>query len=141
MTFDRNEIIDKLKLELEVLEKGGYAPSPRAPHWEPRIFRDSVSCPNLGLEIKVEPCSHCFLMQFVPPEHSDKENPCHYIPLNDRGDTVASLSQYSDSDALHEALATWLQQTIAGLANKAEGAHLLTGGGGEAHALCLNRPR
>ena len=31
MRFDKKEVIDKLKLELEILEKGGYAPtSPRA---------------------------------------------------------------------------------------------------------------
>ena len=63
MTFDKKEMIEKLKLELEILEKGGYAPSVREPRWMPRVFRDSVSCPNVGLEIKVEPCSHCFLME------------------------------------------------------------------------------
>jgi hypothetical protein len=120
MTFDRNEMINKLKLELEVLEKGGYAPSDREPHWAPRIFRDSVSCPNLGLEFKVEPCSECFLTYFVPPEHRDKENPCHYIPLNERGDTVASLSQEGNNEGLQSALRSWLQRTIVRLAEESD---------------------
>ena len=118
MTFDKNEIIEKLKLELEVLEKGGYAPSPREPHWAPRIFRDSVSCPNLGLDFKVEPCSECFLMYFVPPEHRGKENPCHHIPLNERGDTVASLMETGDNDRLQSALRSWLQKTMFRLAEE-----------------------
>ena len=115
MTFDRKEMIEKLKLELEILEKGGYAPSVHEPHRMPRVFRDSVSCPNVGLEIKVEPCSHCFLMEFVPPEHRDQDDACHYIPLNERGDTVAALNKEGGDEAIHAALRSWLEKTIARL--------------------------
>jgi hypothetical protein len=115
-------VIDKLKLELEVAEEGGYAPSVREPHWAPRVFRDSVSCPNFGLEIKVEPCSSCFLMEFVPPEHRDNEDACHYIPLNEQGETVASLGKRSDSERLQKALRLWLQKTIFRLAETLESA-------------------
>jgi len=120
MTFDKNEMIDKLKLELEILEKGGYAPSVQEPHWAPRVFRDSVSCPNLGLDFQIAPCSDCFLTYFVPPEHRQKENPCHYIPLNGRGDTVASLSETGDNVQLQKALRTWLQKTMFRLAETLE---------------------
>ena len=120
MTFDKKEMIEKLKLELEILEKGGYAPSVREPHWMPRVFRDSVSCPNVGLEIKVEPCSHCFLMEFVPPEHRDRDDACHYIPLNERGETVVSLSKEGGEEAIHPALRSWLQKTIFRLAEESE---------------------
>jgi hypothetical protein len=120
MTFDKKEMIEKLKLELEILEKGGYAPSVHEPHWMPRIFRDSVSCPNVGLEIKIEPCSHCFLIEFVPPEYRNKEDACHYIPLNRRGDTVASLTRAGKVEELHTALRTWLQKSMFRLAEEAE---------------------
>jgi hypothetical protein len=120
MTFDKKEMIEKLKLELEILEKGGYAPSVHEPHWMPRIFRDSVSCPNVGLEIKIEPCSHCFLIEFVPPEYRNKEDACHYIPLNRRGDTVLSLTRAGKVDELHAALRTWLQKSMFRLAEDAE---------------------
>ena len=126
--FDETEIIDKLKLELKILEKGGYAPSIQGPHRTPRVFRDSVSCPNLGLEFKVEPCSNCYLMHFVPPEHRDKENPCHYIPLNKQGDTVASLSRQQDGEALHTALRSWLQKTMFRLAEERESPRLRRAG-------------
>jgi hypothetical protein len=120
MTFDKKEMIEKLKLELEILEKGGYQPSVHEPHWMPRIFRDSVSCPNVGLEIKIEPCNHCFLIEFVPPEYRNKEDACHYIPLNRRGDTVASLTRAGKVEELHAALRSWLQKSMFRLAEEAE---------------------
>jgi hypothetical protein len=80
-----------------------------------RVFRDSVSCPNLGTEIKVDPCSSCYLMEFVPREHQDKADACHYIPLNERGDTTVSLLQKGGEAALHASLHSWLQGTIARL--------------------------
>ena len=62
---NRSKIIETLKQELEILEKGGYAPSTEAPHWMPRVFRDSVSCPNLGLDLKIEQCSHCLAQMLL----------------------------------------------------------------------------
>jgi hypothetical protein len=120
MTFDRKEMIGKLKMELEILDKGGYAPSVHKPYRMPRVFRDSVSCPNVGLDIKIEPCTHCFLMEFVPPEHADKEDACHHIPLNARGDTVASLDRPGNESAVHEAVRGWLKRTIARLEEEEE---------------------
>ncbi len=115
MKFAKQELIERLKLEIQVIEKGGYYPSVREPHKELRIFRDSVSCLNVGLEEKKEPCVHCFLMEFVPPEHRDKQEPCHYIPLNERGDTVASLSAQGNHDRLQDAVLHWLKTTVARL--------------------------
>ncbi len=113
MEFDKKQMIEQLKLEIQVIEKGGYLPSVREPRKEPRVFRDSVSCLNLGLEEKKEPCDHCYLIQFVPPEHRDKEEPCHYIPLNDRGDTIKSLEGGRDKQQV--ALLDWLYSTLARL--------------------------
>lgn len=118
MLFDKKEMLDKLKLELDILDKGGYEPSPYKPYRMPRVFRDSVSCPNVGLDFKIEPCTHCFLMEFVPLEDRDKENACHHIPLNEQGDTVASLDRPGNEHAVQEALRAWLQKTIAELAEE-----------------------
>jgi hypothetical protein len=120
MLFDKKEMLEKLRSELEILDKGGYEPSTYKPYRMPRVFRDSVSCPNVGLEIKIEPCTHCFLTEFVPVEHRNKENACHYIPLNERGDTVASLDRPGNESAVQEALCSWLQNTIARLAREEE---------------------
>jgi hypothetical protein len=113
MSFDKKETINKLKLEIAILERGGYNPSVREPRREPRIFRDSVTCLNVGLEKKEFPCSECFLIEYVPPEHRHKEEPCHYIPLNQKGDTVASLR--GDKDKLQKELLGWLYRTLAEL--------------------------
>ncbi len=115
MAIDKQDLIERLKLEVQVIEKGGYSPSVRDPRSELHIFRDSISCPNLGLQEKVEPCAHCFLMDFVPPEHSEKEDACHYIPLNEQGETVKSLEAAGDSNRAQEVVLAWLKAKIAEL--------------------------
>jgi hypothetical protein len=116
MPFDKREMIEALKLEIQVIEKGGYDPSVHSPHEEPRIFRDSVTCLNLGLSDneKKEPCSSCFLIEFVPPQfRNSNDDPCHKIPLNEKGDTVESLVKEGDRDKLEKTLLAWLRKTIA----------------------------
>ena len=115
MGFDKKEVLESLKLEIQMIERGGYNPSVRDPRREIRIFRDSVSCLNLGLEEKLEPCVHCFLMEFVPPEHRNAEEPCHYIPLNARGDTVVSLEAQGTHERLQAELLGWLRSTVTRL--------------------------
>jgi hypothetical protein len=115
MQFAKQELIDRLKLEIEVIERGGYYPSVREPRSLPRIFRDSVSCLNMGLEQKVEPCGHCFLMKFVPVEHQNAEEPCRYIPLNEAGETVATLEDAGRPEEAQEALLNWLRGTVTRL--------------------------
>ena len=112
MKYDKQEIIAKLKLEAGIIRDGGYNPSVRDPHSQPRIFRDSVSCLNVGLEVKKEPCDDCLLMLFVPPGERHKENPCHHIPLNEKGDTVASLEAAGDREKLENTLLAWLEKAI-----------------------------
>lgn len=113
MAFNRKELIDWLKLEIQVIEKGGYQPSVREPRREIRIFRDSVSCPNMGLEIKLEPCAHCWLMEFVPPDKRNENDPCQHIPLNERGETVASLEAMGRHEEAQDALLAWLRRAVA----------------------------
>lgn len=118
MKFDKRDVIEKLKLEAGILRDGGYNPSVRDPHTQPRIFRDSVTCLNVGLEVKKEPCDNCLLMLFVPPERRKLENPCHHIPLNEKGDTVASLEASGDRDKLEKTLLEWLETTVSREENK-----------------------
>jgi hypothetical protein len=49
-TFDKREMIEKLKLEIAMVERGGYNPSVHDPRTDPRIFRDSITCLNVGLD-------------------------------------------------------------------------------------------
>lgn len=111
--FLRVETIEKLKLELNILQDGGYGRSVRTPRVEPVYLRDSVTCLNFGrTEPEREPCYRCFLMDFVPAEQAGKELPCHHIPLNDAGDTIASLQESKNKERLEQALREWLVNTI-----------------------------
>jgi hypothetical protein len=116
MAFDKEEMIAQLKLEIDVIEKGGYHPSVREPRKEVRPFRDSVSCLNLGLDEKQEPCASCFLAEFVPSElRASSGDLCHMIPLNAQGDTVESLEAEGDREKLQAAILGWLKSTVARL--------------------------
>ncbi len=116
MPIDKKIMLDALKMEIMVIEKGGYSPSVHFPHAEPRIFRDSISCLNLGLadDKKEHACSACFLIDFVPAQYKNSnDDPCHKIPLNAEGDTVDSLlaSGVRSEDVQAEVLA-WLKATV-----------------------------
>lgn len=109
----RLETIEKLKLEMSILKDGGYGRSVRTPRVEPTYLRDTITCLNYGRqEEEREPCERCFLMEFVPPEHAQLELPCHHIPLNASGDTIASLRDKGKREQLEQALLEWLDNTI-----------------------------
>lgn len=115
MAFDKKTLLEALKMEILVIEKGGYHPSVHQPHDEPRIFRDSISCLNLGLrdDKKEHPCSACYLIDFVPEPHKcSNEDPCHKIPLNAQGDTVESLSRTASPEDVQAAVLAWLKATV-----------------------------
>jgi hypothetical protein len=116
MGFDKKEMIEQLKFEIQMIEKGGYNSSVREPRHAPEIFRDSVTCLNVGLEEKEHPCSSCFLSEFAPPEVcNSKGDVCHKIPLNDKGDTVESLKAEGDPNKLQASVLAWLKNTVAKL--------------------------
>lgn len=109
----RVEIIEKLKLEMSILKDGGYGRSVRTPQVEPVYLRDTITCLNYGRqEEEREPCERCFLMDFVPPEAASRDLPCHHIPLNSAGDTVASLRNKGNREQLEQALLEWLDHTV-----------------------------
>jgi hypothetical protein len=116
MGFDRTEMIEQLKFEIEMIEKGGYYPSVREPRHAPDVFRDSITCLNVGLEEKRHPCSSCFLSEFAPPElRNSNDDLCHKIPLNEKGDTVESLKAAGDPYKLQAVVLGWLRNTVAKL--------------------------
>ena len=108
----QQDLLDTLKLELKVLERGGYEPSVREPRKELSIFLDSPSCLNYALAAKEHPCSECWLIDFVPAEKRGEAIPCHHIPLNHRGDTVEALGGPGDNPEVEAAMRDWLCRTI-----------------------------
>jgi hypothetical protein len=116
MDFDKTEMIEQLKFEIEMMEKGRYYPSVREPRHNPEIFRDSITCLNVGLGEKEHACTSCFLSEFAPPEVRDSTGDiCHKIPLNEKGDTIESLKAEDDPHKLQGTVLKWLKKTVAKL--------------------------
>jgi len=112
MSKDDRDILELLQTELDFLEKGGYGRSVRTPWKETSPFRDSLTCVNYALAEKAHPCSECHLIDFVASDHRGDELPCHYIPLNEAGETVDDLELSGNQAKLERALKEWLRAKI-----------------------------
>ncbi len=112
MASDTRDILEVLRFELNFLEQGGYGRSVRTP-WKPTsIFQDSLSCINFNDPARPHPCDECLLYDLVPGEHRQEDVPCHYIPLNEAGETVDTMERQSTQVELEEAVRNWLRATI-----------------------------
>jgi len=111
MRFSKAEILDALELERDVLTRGGYDASVREPRSQPRFLRDSVTCLNHAFAEKRHPCGECLLMRWVPEERRGEEIPCHHIPLDDQGRTLASL-EGSPKESTETVLLGWIDRTL-----------------------------
>ena len=112
MTKDDRDVLEVLRSELQFIEQGGYGRSVRTP-WQPTsVFLDSLSCINYGDPNRTLPCDQCLLASMVPAESRSETIPCHHIPLNDCGETIAKLEDSGDQAKLVEAIKGWLRATI-----------------------------
>jgi len=112
MAKDDRDILELLRNELDFVEKGGYGRSVRTP-WQPTsAFQDSLSCLNYGYPYRAHPCSECQLIDFVDPKFHSQEVPCHYIRLNERGDTIEDLEIQDNEAKLERELKHWLREKI-----------------------------
>ena len=115
MSDDKRDVLEVLKFELSFLEQGGYGRSVRTPWKAPSVLQDSPSCLNFNDPARPHACTECLLTAFVPEDFLEESIPCHFIPLNDLGETVDSLERHSEQAELEEALKRWLHSTIARL--------------------------
>jgi hypothetical protein len=112
MANDDRDILELLNDELEFIEKGGYDRSVHT-SWKPTsTFQDSLTCINYGYPYRAHPCNECHLLDFVSPEHHGTEIPCHYIPLNEAGDTIEDLEAADDQAKLGCEVRDWLRTKI-----------------------------
>lgn len=106
----RLEILNLLKQELAFLERGGYGGSMP---WRPvSIFLDSPSCPNRLDAERSTPCAECWLYQLVPEQFRQETEPCHFIALNNDGESVHSMTRQCTPVEVEEALRNWLKAEI-----------------------------
>jgi hypothetical protein len=112
MAKDDRDILELLKEELAFIEQGGYGRSVRTP-WLPRsAFQDSLTCINYGYPYRAHPCSECHLMEFVDEKHQAEDIPCHYIPLNEAGETIEDLEAQDNQAKLEATLKEWMRTKI-----------------------------
>ena len=113
MAKDERDILEILKDELTLIEQGGYGRSVRTP-WIPKaIFQDSLTCLNYGYPYRAHPCSECQLLDFVDPQDYSKPVPCHFIPLNDAGNTIEELELEGNEWQTLNTVKNWLQSKIS----------------------------
>jgi hypothetical protein len=97
---------------LDFIEKGGYGRSVRTPWHEKSAFQDSLTCINYGYPYRAHPCNECHLLDFVSPEHHSESIPCHFIPLNEAGETIDTLETEDNEAKLERKIRDWLQAKI-----------------------------
>src|SRR5688572_13237369 len=112
MTTDDRDVLKLLKEELDFIEKGGYGRSVRTPWQSKSAFQDSLTCINYGYPYRAHPCNECHLLDFVSPEHQSAEVPCHFIPLNEAGETIEDLEAEDNEAKLERKVGDWLRSRI-----------------------------
>ena len=109
---DDRDILELLKEELAFIEQGGYGRSVRTP-WLPKsAFQDSLTCINYGYPYRAHPCSECHLLEFVHHEHETEAIPCHFIALNEAGETIEDLEAQDNQPKLERTLKEWMRTKI-----------------------------
>lgn len=112
MVKDERDILEVLKDELSFIEKGGYGRYVRTP-WQPKsAFQDSLTCINYADPNHTHPCNECHLFDFVSSEHQDEAIPCHFIPLNETGETIETVELEDNAAVLERKLKDWLRARI-----------------------------
>jgi hypothetical protein len=112
MAKDDRDILEVLEGELGFIEKGGYGRSVRTPWLRKSTFQDSLSCRNYGYLYRAHPCTECHLIDFVPPEKRSETVPCHFIPLDDAGDTIEELETEGIDYRMLHLVRQWLRTQI-----------------------------
>jgi len=112
MVKDNRDILELLKEELAFIEQGGYGRSVRTP-WLPKsVFQDSLTCINYAYQYSAHPCTDCHLLDFVQEEKKTEQVPCHFIPLNEAGETIEDLEAQNSQWRLELTLKQWLRTKI-----------------------------
>lgn len=114
MAQDLSEVLQILRFELNYLQQGGFNRD-RCLLGTESPFLGTIACINFGDPLRTHTCRECLLHQFVPTEKQTEELPCHFIPLNSSGDTVAGLLEQNEPVQMVATLEQWLRTTIADL--------------------------
>jgi hypothetical protein len=113
MARDDRDILEILKDELVFIEQGGYGRSVRTP-WVPKsVFQDSLTCLNYGYPYRAHPCAECRLLDFVNAQDHSQTVPCHFIHLDDAGNTIEKLELETSESRTVNTVRQWLKGKIS----------------------------
>lgn len=112
---DRAKLLRALKRELALFDAGGYGNIYRNSRWRSTmLLRDSPFCTGIR-RISSDPCGNCVLLSLVPVGKRGERLPCHHIPLNPQGDTIARLYQEGSQGIMDARYRAWLENCISEL--------------------------
>jgi len=107
-----NLLLQALKTELNFFEAGGYGQTFRS-DWRPTLLlRDSPACINYNSTGQQTSCRQCPFFTLVPQAQRNAIVPCHHIPLDARGNTVAKIYRTGTQKELDERYRDWLSALI-----------------------------
>lgn len=119
MYMRESGLLSALQDQLAFFQSGGYGYTHRST-WRPTLLiRDSPLCLK-AVSPGRRPCTECAVFPLVPPEKRNLLLPCHHIPLNEAGDTIAKLYAAGTQEELDRAFRDWLCATIQRLKGKGE---------------------
>jgi hypothetical protein len=110
-------LLTALKEQLVFFENGGYGHTFRS-GWRPTLLlRDSPLCLN-AMFPGTRSCRECILLNLIPIEKRGCLLPCHQIPIDEAGVTIAKLYDEGTPERLDRTFHDWLCATIRQLEAK-----------------------
>jgi hypothetical protein len=108
----RRQLLQAIRRELDFFRAGGYGRQFRG-QWRPTLLlRDSPLCINYSSTGRQHGCAHCPFFSLVPPDSREAMVPCHHIPLDAGGVTLARLYQKGTQAKLDKHYQDWLENLI-----------------------------
>ncbi len=120
MAADQRDRLEVLRFELYLLEQGAYRSATTGRGKPLSYFHDSPTCLNFAETGNRRPCCQCLLAEFIPGEFQNETAACQTIPLDEHGNTIASLERGYNRAAVEHAVSGWLRKTVAGLERRGE---------------------
>jgi len=109
------ELLIRLKSELEFLTRGGYS----SIFWRPyAVFENSFMCINPTRMNRPVVCQTCPLIEFVAEEKRQEPIPCRHIQLNEFGVTPRELPEWGSQEQIETVIREWLEARIKELERK-----------------------
>jgi hypothetical protein len=112
---ENQRLLQVLRNEAAFFDAGGYG-RPFRSKWRPTLLlRDSPACINYRDTGWQHSCRECPLFSLAAADQRERLVPCHHIPLNLQGETVADLYVVGSQELLDQRYRNWLQEKIQDL--------------------------